>query len=242
MTPDFRIVPDPAAAYHAAAHFFAAFARESVAARGRFTVALAGGSTPRAMHAVLATEPAGVVPWERTSVFFGDERAVSPEHKESNFRMARETLLGHVPVPADRVFRMSGESKDLDEAARRYEEDLRREAPDGVDLIFLGMGADGHTASLFPGSKALEEAERWVVATNAPAGLRPSRRITMTLPAIALARRALFVVTGASKRAALAAVRNGSEPRLPAARVRAQEMLLWIVDSAAAGAEPSSSR
>jgi 6-phosphogluconolactonase len=235
VTPDFRVVPDSAAAYRAAAHFFAALARESVTKRGRFLVALAGGGTPRAMHAVLAAEPAGVVPWDRTSVFFGDERAVPPEHDESNFRMAQETLLAHVPVPARQVFRMEGEAPDPDEAARRYEADLRREAPDGVDLIFLGMGADGHTASLFPGSAALEESERLVVAAQAPDGVTPGGRITMTLPAMAQARRALFIVTGASKRAAFARVRDRTEPLLPAARVRAREMLLWIVDADAAG-------
>ncbi len=235
MTADFRIVPDPLAAYRAAAHFFAAFAREAVAGRGRFTVALAGGRTPRAMHSVLAREPAGVVPWERTFVFFGDERGVPPDHEASNFRMAQETLLGRVPLPAEHLFRMAGEAADLEDAARRYELELRREAPDGLDLVFLGMGADGHTASLFPGSRLLNDTGPWVAATTAPDGVHPSGRITMTLAAIAQARRVLFVVTGAEKREALARVRNRTEPLLPAARVSAREKVLWIVDRAAAG-------
>jgi 6-phosphogluconolactonase len=240
VTPDFRIVPDPLAAYRAAAHFFAAFAREAASSRGRFTVALAGGSTPRAMHSVLAAEPAGVFPWDRTTVFFGDERAVPPDDEASNFRMARETLLSRVPVDPARVFRMEGEAANLDDAARRYEADLRRETPDGLDLIFLGMGEDGHTASLFPGSPALDETERWVVAVSAPGTPPPARRITMTLPAIARARRVLFVVTGATKRGAVGRARARIEPLLPAARVRARETLLWIVDEAAAGSAADS--
>ena len=235
MEPDFRIVPNPMAAYRAAAHFFAAFAREAVAKRGRFSVALAGGGTPRAMHSVLAAEPKGVVPWDKTSVFFGDERALPPDDADSNYHMAWETLLAHVPVDRSRVFRMQGEAADLEEAALRYEADLRRETPDGLDLIFLGMGEDGHAASLFPGTAALDETERWVVAVTGPPGVLSPRRITMTLPAIAQARRALFVVTGVAKRNALMRVRGRTEPLLPAARVRARETLLWIVDEAAAG-------
>jgi 6-phosphogluconolactonase len=235
VKPDYRIVPDALAAYRAAAHFFAAFAREAVAARGAFSVALAGGSTPRAMHSVLAAEPAGVVPWNRTTVFFGDERRVPPGHPASNFGMARATLLAHVPVPSPRVFRMDGEEADADAAARRYEETLRREAPGGLDLVFLGMGEDGHTASLFPGAPALDEAVRWVVPAEAPVGVVPRGRLTLTLPAIATARRVFFVVTGAAKREAFTRVRRRVEPLAPAALVRARETLLWIVDAAAAG-------
>ena len=233
--PDFRILPDAAHAARAAAHLGAAFAREAVTRRDRFTVALAGGNTPRAAYGALADEPDIAVPWSRSFVFFGDERRVPPDDPASNFRMARETLLSRVPLPASHVFRMEGEAADPDEAARRYEEILRREAPDGLDLVFLGMGEDGHAASLFPGSEALREESRWVVPTEAPAGVTPRERLTLTRPCLARARRVIFLVTGPVKREAVERVRRRLEPIPPAAMVRAREVTLWIVDVAAAG-------
>jgi 6-phosphogluconolactonase len=232
---DLRILPDADAAARAAAHLAGAFAREAVAARGRFTVALAGGGTPRAAYGALAAEPEGAVPWADTFVFFGDERRVPPEDPASNYRMARETLLARVPVEAARVFRMEGEDPDPDAAARRYENALRREAPSGLDLVLLGMGEDGHAASLFPETPALDERLRWVLPSQAPPGVSPAGRLTLTLPALAAARRVIFLVTGAAKREALLRVRRRLRPLPPAARVRAREATLWIVDVAAVG-------
>lgn len=235
MDPDFRILPDAAAAARFAAHLGAAFAREAVMRRKRFTVALAGGSTPRSVYAALAAEPAGAVPWREAFVFFGDERRVPPDDPASNYRMAHETLLSKVPVPAEHVFRLRGEAPDPDAEARRYETELRREAPDGLDLVFLGMGEDGHTASLFPESPAVDERHRWVVPAEAPKGTPAPGRLTLTLPLLSAARRVVFLVTGAAKRDALTRVRHRLEPLPPAARVNAREVTLWIVDVAAAG-------
>ena len=235
MDADFRILPDAASAARAAAHLGAAFAREAVMKRKRFTLALAGGSTPRSVYAALAAEPTEAVPWKDAFVFFGDERCVPPDDPASNFRMANETLLSKVGVSPDRVFRMRGEAADPDAEARRYEDVLRREAPDGLDLVFLGMGDDGHTASLFPQSPALDERSRWVLPSQAPPGVVPAGRLTLTLPAIAAARRVVFLVTGAAKRDALLRVRRRLEPLPPAARVGAREVTLWIVDVAATG-------
>lgn len=234
---EFRVLPDAHAVARAAADVFASAAHEAVASRGRFTVALAGGTTPRAVHALLADGPAGPLPWGDTLFFFGDERCVPPEDPASNFRMAQETLLGRIPVTASQVFRMEGELEERDLAARRYEEVLRREtaAAGGLDLVLLGMGDDGHTASLFPGSPVLEEKRRWVAPADAPPNVVPRQRITLTFPALAAARRVVFVVFSESKREALRRVRESSPPLLPVALVRARESVLWIVDVAAAG-------
>ncbi len=235
VDPDFRILPDADTAARFAAHLGAAFAREAVLKRKRFTVALAGGSTPRAVYAALAAEPAGAVPWRNAFVFFGDERRVPPADPASNWRMASEALLSKAPVPPEQVFRLRGEVPDPDAEARRYEAELRRHAPDGLDLVFLGMGEDGHTASLFPETPALDERMRWVVPSEAPKGTAAPGRLTLTLPVLSEARRVIFLVTGAAKRDALTRVRHRLEPLPPAARVNAREATLWIVDVAAAG-------
>jgi 6-phosphogluconolactonase len=242
--PEVRVVDGPAELARAAAEEWRARALSAVAQLGRFAVALAGGSTPRTLYALLADPDAPYrdeLPWARTHVFFGDERAVPPEHAESNYRMAHETLLSRVAVPAENVHRIRGEG-DPEASARAYEEDLRSffgSAP-RFDLLLLGMGADGHTASLFPGSAPLREVSRLVAATVAPAP--GERRITLTLPALEAAARIVFLVSGASKGPALARVlscESGAEA-LPAARVRSLDgTLLWLVDRAAAAATPA---
>lgn len=210
------------------------------AARGRFSVALAGGHTPQALHALLA-DPAqpfrARVPWAATEVFFGDERCVPPDHPDSNYRAARESLLAHVPVPERQVHRLRGEDPDPAAAARAYEAELRAALGTGgatprLDLVLLGMGADGHTASLFPGTAALEVQDRLVVANEVPR--LGAWRLTFTFPLLAAARAVIFLVAGADKAAAVeAALRPGST--LPAARVRpADGELLWLLDGAAA--------
>jgi 6-phosphogluconolactonase len=231
----------------AAADAVAGAAEASVRARGRFTVALAGGTTPRLAYERLAAEPLrGRIDWARTDVFFGDERGVAPDHPESNYRMAREALLDRVPIPADRVHRIRGED-DLDAAARAYEAEVARVfgiAPGGpppaFDLVLLGMGPDGHTASLFPGSPALGETRRWFVAVEGPKP--PFARVTATLPVLGAAAEVFFLVTGADKAGTLAAVagRPGPEP-LPAARVAHDRAVVFADEAAASRLAPAGS-
>jgi 6-phosphogluconolactonase len=230
---------DPAGVARAAAEEVARRAEEAVRARGGFALALSGGSTPKALYRLLA-DPAqpfrARVPWPAVHAFFGDERAVPPESPDSNARMAREALLAHVPVGS--VHRIEGE-RGAPEAAERYEDDLFQHFGDvpfpAFDLALLGLGPDGHTASLFPGSPALEERRRWAVP--APAGLPPRvERITLTFPVLEAARAVLFLVAGADKAAPLAALlrpRPGEAP-IPAARVHPAGEVLVLADAAAA--------
>ncbi len=232
-----RVVDGPAALARAAAEEWRV--RALATASGRFAVALAGGSTPRALYALLADPRAPyreALPWARTHVFFGDERTVPPDHPESNYGTAREALLARVPIPPENVHRIRGE-EDPVAAARSYEDDLRAffGRPPRFDLVLLGLGADGHTASLFPGSPALEE-PRLVAAPFVPA--LGARRITLTLPALDAASRVVFLVSGATKAPAVALILSGGpgSEALPAARVRPLDgTVLWLVDRAAAG-------
>ena len=198
----------------------------AVAAAERFlalrprTVALAGGSTPRRLYERLAT---CAFPWSATEIFFGDERCVPPDHPGSNYRMADEALLSKVPA---NVHRMPAETC----AAEAYEEELRQvfgAGPPEFDLVLLGLGEDGHTASLFPGDPALEEKERWVIRVERP----DHARLTLTLPVLSAAKVALFLVLGAAKREALQRLRDGDD--IPAARVRAKRVVI-VADEAAA--------
>jgi 6-phosphogluconolactonase len=213
------------------------------AARGRFTLALSGGSSPRPLFALLATpEYRAHVPWERTHVFFADERPVPPDHAESNFRQARELLLTHVPLPPGQVHRLRGEAENLSAAAKEYEWELAAVcafAPGGrvpcLDVVLLGIGDDGHTASLFPETAALREEERWVMANWVPRlGVH---RLTLTYPALEAARRLLFVVTGAEKAEVVRRVLAG-EPTLPASRLAALLQARVLADDAARGRCP----
>jgi 6-phosphogluconolactonase len=172
MSPEVRIYPDPAGLTRAAAAEFLRLAVEAIQAGGRFTVALAGGSTPRDAYALLAEDPSlrSQVPWDRTHCFWGDERPVPPDHADSNFRMAGEAMLSKVPIPPENVHRIRGECPDAALAAEEYERTLRefcrlaKGAFPRFDLVFLGLGRDGHTASLFPGAPALRERRRLVVS------------------------------------------------------------------------------
>ena len=184
------------------------------------TVALAGGSTPRPLYERLATCSFS---WLETHIFFGDERCVPPGHEASNYRMAREALLSKVPAT---VHRMPGETCD----AGAYEEELSKVFGLGLpqlDLVLLGLGEDGHTASLFPGDPALDVTDRWVVRVERP----DYARLTLTLPVLSAAKAVVFLVSGASKRAALQQLLSGADT--PAARVRARDQLI-IADEAAA--------
>jgi 6-phosphogluconolactonase len=220
----------------ASARDFAARTQETIDERGRFAVALAGGSTPKATYEVLARDYANELDWSRVHVFFGDERTVPPDHEDSNYRMAYETLLSHVPVGS--VHRMRGELPP-DEAAAAYEEELRAffgqvDIP-GLDLILCGLGEDGHTLSLFPETAALDVNDRWVVAN--PVLKLGTTRLTLTIPVLNVSRAVSFVVAKESKAEALKEVLEGdADPRAyPAKLVRPESRdLTWMVDRAAA--------
>jgi 6-phosphogluconolactonase len=206
------IVPDLEGLARAAAKHVRASAAKAVARRGRFRLALAGGSTPKALYRALAADP-GSLDWRRTDLFFGDERAVPPGDPASNYHMARETLLEPAAIPPANVRRLRGEDPDPDATARAYEELLTAGAePPWLDLALLGMGADGHTASLFPGSPALDERRRLCVAVDPPPTASPPvRRLTLTTPVFQAAEDVLFLIAGAEKAAALRDILAGPE-------------------------------
>jgi 6-phosphogluconolactonase len=232
-----RRLADAEAVAGEAAATIAARMREAVAQRGAFHLVLAGGSTPRRAYELLAAE-AGL-PWSAVSLYWGDERCVAPDHPDSNFGAAKAALLDRVGVEPANVHRMRAE-QGARVGSDLYEHELRRvfgrrEAP-GFDLVLLGMGEDGHTASLFPGAPTLRETARWVIDVH-DAPKPPAERVTLTLPALCAAREALVLVCGAGKREALGRILTepGAERRLPAAAVHARERTVWLADEAALG-------
>lgn len=244
-SPEIIVLADRSALARQAATRFVALARGAMDARGKFSVALAGGSTPRELYALLATpEFASQVDWTRAHFFWGDERAVPPDHPASNYRMANETLLAHVPVPAENIQRIRAEL-DPAEAAREYEREMQKfftQAKNeghgfpAFDLILLGLGANGHTASLFPHTPVLRETQRWVAA--AYIDKVQMWRITLTAPSINAAKNILWLVAGADKAATVRAVLRGAyrPDDLPAQLIQpAPGRAVWLLDQAAAG-------
>jgi 6-phosphogluconolactonase len=237
----FNCADAEAVAQHAAQEFVRR-AREATADRGAFRVALAGGSTPRRTYELLA-EPAlaNRVDWSATHIFFGDERSVPPDHPDSNFNTAHLALLSHVPVPDSQVHRMAGERGDLKQAAREYQAVLAKDfgvSPDSgfprFDLVLLGMGKDGHTASLFPYTTALDETRAWVVDNDVPS--QRTQRLTLTATVINAARCVVFLVAGTDKAEPLRCVLEGprDEVQFPSQRIAPTDgELLWLVDQAA---------
>jgi 6-phosphogluconolactonase len=236
-SPDIRILATPTDLFHAAATEFTALASDAVQKRGRFSVALSGGSTPKSLYQLLASGAFPSFPWDKTYFFFGDERHVPPDDPESNYRMANEAMLSK--ATAANVFRVPAEMKDADAAASVYEQTLRvffKLGPDEFphfDLILLGLGPDGHTASLFPGSAALNENKKLVVANWVEKF--KTHRITFTYPVLNNAACVMFLAAGADKASILHEVLENAQADLPSQRVHpAHGNLIWMVDQAAA--------
>jgi len=216
------------------------FIAERASQVANFRLVLAGGSTPRALYERLASDAVrDRIDWSRVHIFFGDERCVPLDHPRSNYHMAHETLLSHVPIPAQQIHPIPT-GKRLEDAARSYEALLKNfygsstldPAVPIFDLVLLGLGSDGHTASLFPGDPALDERQEWVAGI-----MREEPRITLTFPALESSSAIAFLVTGAEKAAAVRAARAG-DTSIPAGRLQPQGELFWFLDEAAAGARP----
>src|ERR1700736_3218371 len=237
--PEIHISKTAQELFAAAATEFAAQASSAVRANGRFVVALSGGSTPKSLYNLLATKPA--IPWDKICFFWGDERHVPPDHPDSNYRMAHEALLSKVPVRPENIFRIRGEEKDAEAVALQYEQTLKDffhlspgEFP-CFDLVLLGLGPDGHTASLFPGTAALNERHRLVVA-NWVAKFS-AYRITLTFPVLNEAACVIFLASGADKAPIFHEVLENRNAHLPSQKVQpTRGKLLWLVDRAAASA------
>jgi 6-phosphogluconolactonase len=234
-----EVFPDKGALLQAAAELFMRLAREATDARGRFSVALSGGGTPRPLYELLATEPyAAQVDWGQVHVGWGDERCVPPDDERSNYRMARLALLDKVPIPAANIHRIKGELPPAD-AADDYERELRRLLGEGApfgafDLALLGLGDNGHTASLFPGTYSLRERSRWAVAQYVE--VVTMWRVTLTAPLLSAAANVAFLAEGAAKAGVLRRVLEGPpDPDvLPAQLIRPAGGARWMVDAAAA--------
>ena len=240
---EIRTLTTPQELFGAAAEEVVRTANEAVAKRGKFTIALSGGSTPKNLYNLLATNARTALPWDRMFFFFGDERHVPPTDAESNFRMADEAMLSKIPVAASNVFRIPTEDPDAEAAAKAYEQTLRKffQLEPGqfpvFDLILLGLGPDGHTASLFPGTAALKEKTRLVVA-NWVEKLKTSR-ISLTLPVLNAGRCVTFLVSGTDKAAVLRTVLEEDAPadQYPSKLVKPTDgALIWLIDRAAASA------
>jgi 6-phosphogluconolactonase len=241
-SPTIRVLADAEAVSRAAADEFVRCAKEAIGARNRFTVALSGGSTPKRLYQLLADPPfRDQVDWAKIEFFWGDERSVPPDHNDSNFHTAREAMLRKLPIPATQIHRMEAERADRDAAARDYEATLARifnvpagGVPPALDLILLGMGPDGHTASLFPHTKGLKEASRWVIVNYVPKFA--TDRVTFTTSLLNRAREVLFLVAGTDKADPLHEVLEGAtnSDLYPSQLIRPAGSLVFFIDRAAA--------
>ncbi|GAC1645795.1 MAG: 6-phosphogluconolactonase [Herpetosiphon sp.] len=236
MNGQLEVVADAGTLAHRAAEFIA---QRAAHANERFTLVLSGGSTPRAVYQLLAQAPfMNEIPWGKLQLFWGDERCVPPDDADSNYRMAREALLDHVPLTPAQIHRMAGE-RPPSEAAAAYEQDLRLlfggDLLPRFDLVLLGLGEDGHTASLFPGTAALHETNHWVVANEVPQ--LHTERLTMSFPVLNNAKDVVFLVSGPGKRAVLQRIFApvAGQELLPSQRIQPTHGALhWLLDQAAA--------
>ena len=245
MNPEIKVFAGPDQVAREAAFEFVRLATTAVAANGRCTIAMAGGSTPRSQYSLLADDESlrQKIPWDKLHFFWGDERHVPPDHKDSNYRMAYEAMLSKVAVPSGNIHRIRGEEADAANAATEYQHEIESffQLQPGrlprFDLVFLGMGPDGHTASLFPGTTALNERDRLVAATWVEKF--NTYRITLTLPVLNNSANVIFLVCGSEKTEVLRSVLNATagSPLYPAQLISpVNGRLLWLLDEAAAGA------
>jgi len=234
--------PDLEALSDAAAEIIVDIARESVQARGRFSVALAGGNTPKRTYQLLVERHRDEIDWSRWEILFGDERFVPSDDTRSNYRMARDALLAAAPIPAGHVHPIPTDTPTVGDAADAYDRTLRQvlgtdaTQPAAIDLVLLGVGPDGHTASLFPGSPVLAERTRWARAVEAPTTVLPAvPRVTLTLPCLNGARNVVFLIAGNDKRPVVVEILEGGEAsqRYPAAMIRAAGRTVWLVEQSA---------
>lgn len=241
MKMDVRVFPDLDGLSRAALEELLRAMQDAVKQRGRFAIALSGGHTPAKLYALWAeaSKHAVQIPWDKVHLFWGDERFVPGTSPLSNYRMTKETLIERAPIPPQNVCPMRTDFPTPDDAAAAYESEMRKffgNAPPALDLQLLGLGPEGHTASLFPGSAALEEKKRWALAVEAPA--KPPQRLTLTPVVLNQGRKTLFLVAGTDKREIMNALRNepDSKPsQYPAGRIRPPGGVLWLLDQAAAG-------
>jgi 6-phosphogluconolactonase len=237
--PDVRIFNSPQELFCGSAEKFCELGNRAITAHGRFTVALSGGSTPRGLHQELATNFASKLAWDKVFFFWGDDRHVPPDSPDSNYRMANETLLSKLSIAPDHIFRIPGELPDANAAALQYEETLRKffKSEPGAfphfDFILLGMGPDGHTASLFPGTAGLEETKRWVIA-NWVEKLK-TFRLTFTYPLLNHAASVMFLVSGDEKAEMVRKALKDPAADLPCQKVRPIDgERMWYLDKGAA--------
>jgi 6-phosphogluconolactonase len=241
--PEIRSYPTLPELSLAAAEFIADLAEATIESRNIFTLVLSGGSTPRLLYEELARQPVSKrIDWRKTHLFWGDERYLPKNHPESNFALAFQSLVAKVDVPPSNIHRVITENDSANAAAEDYEKTLRHffRPPSGsedhpylpsFDLVLLGLGQDGHTASLFPGDAALEEKYRWVVAVDGASASPPVPRITLTFPVLNKAECVIFLVSGSDKKEVFAEIMNNpGTAAYPAARVRPSGRLLWFVD------------
>lgn len=241
MNMDARVFPDLNALSRAALEELLRVMRDAIKDRGRFAIALAGGNTPAKMYALWAEAGNHGVstPWDKVHLFWGDERYVPADSPLSNYRMTREMLIEKVPIPAANVHPMPTELREPERAAEAYEAELRGffgSAAPAFDVQLLGLGVEGHVASLFPGSPALDENRRWVMAVEAPA--KPPERLTLTPAVLNRGRNTFFLVAGENKREILASLRSepaGKPSEYPAGIIRPEGRALWFLDKAAEG-------
>jgi len=239
-----EILSDDAALAARAAEIIVSAAKEAVAARGRFTIALTGGSSPRQTYQLLAKATPGQMDWSKAFIFLGDDRFVPYSNKDSNYEMCRELLLNHVPIPQEQIFPIPTDTATNAEAADKYAETLSQVfsaplsgPPPALDVILLGMGDDGHCASLFPGMPTLTVRDKWMLPSPPGTLPPPVDRVTMTFPVLNAARSVLFLVEGAKKAPAVRDILQGSAAVTvhPSAGVHpASGTLTWLLDHAAA--------
>jgi len=232
---EYQVYPDPETLARAAAEYFVALAKSAVAERGIFSIALAGGNTPKSLYALLAIpQYAEQIPWDRMHIFWGDERCVPPEHPDSNFGLAQTLLFNQVPLPVENIHRIKGEISP-EQAASKYEAELREffGTSPSFDLVLLGVGKEGHTASLFPEGSALNEKHRWVLAQFFPK--IPAWRITLTPVAFNAAANVVFLVSGENKAGVVRQIFLEGGGLLPVRLIKPHSgRLVWLLDAAAA--------